>query len=152
MNCYYHPEREPVGACVNCGQMVCAECRVTLAGKVYCNPCADALVTGPATSTGSSWFQRHLNWTMVLAWPAVFAVAFMLGMVVGAIDPYVSSTEIEGMGALTGLVVLSLIWGWALRQKNRSLWWLLLGLFVPFGFIVILCLENKSESKQVSAP
>ena len=89
---------------------------------------------------------------MVLAWPALFAVAFMLGLIMVAIDPSVSSGEIEAMATLPGLVVLSLIWGWALRRKNRSLWWLLLGIFVPFGFIVLLCLENKSESKQVPAP
>ena len=152
MNCYYHPEREPVGACVTCGQMVCAECRVTLAGKVYCNPCADALVTRPATSTDSSWFQRHLNWTMVLVFLGALLINFVVGLIVTSANPFVHYSDLEALGFVIGLAILIPGWGWALKKKNRSLWWLLMGLFVPFGFIVLLCLENKSESKQVSAP
>ena len=41
MNCAYHPTVEAVAACVNCGRLVCAECKVVLGGKIYCNPCAD---------------------------------------------------------------------------------------------------------------
>ena len=41
MKCVYHPEVDAVGACVSCGSGVCDACRVTLAGKLYCQACAD---------------------------------------------------------------------------------------------------------------
>ena len=44
MKCAYHPEVDAVGACVNCGRLVCAECKVELEGKIYCNPCAERIL------------------------------------------------------------------------------------------------------------
>jgi hypothetical protein len=41
MQCAYHPDREPVGACVSCGRLICVECKALLGGKIYCTPCAD---------------------------------------------------------------------------------------------------------------
>lgn len=41
MQCAYHPDREPVGACVECGRLICIECKTTLRGKYYCQNCAD---------------------------------------------------------------------------------------------------------------
>ena len=48
MKCAYHPEREVVGACVDCGRLVCAECKVELGGKIYCNACAEKILLGKA--------------------------------------------------------------------------------------------------------
>jgi hypothetical protein len=41
MQCAYHPDREPVGACVICGRLICIECKAVIGGKIYCSPCAD---------------------------------------------------------------------------------------------------------------
>jgi hypothetical protein len=43
MQCAYHPNREPVGACVACGKLICVECKAVLGGKYYCTPCADKI-------------------------------------------------------------------------------------------------------------
>lgn len=43
MRCAYHPECEPVGACVACGRLICVECKAMLGGKIYCTPCADKI-------------------------------------------------------------------------------------------------------------
>ena len=40
-NCSYHPDKEAVGACVNCDKMICAECKVMLHEKYYCQRCAN---------------------------------------------------------------------------------------------------------------
>ena len=44
--CAYHSNREAVGACVNCGKLVCEECKTALRGKTYCNPCANDIYLG----------------------------------------------------------------------------------------------------------
>lgn len=42
-DCSYHPGKDAVGACVNCGKMVCQACRTELQDRVYCQPCANKL-------------------------------------------------------------------------------------------------------------
>jgi tetratricopeptide (TPR) repeat protein len=99
-----------------------------------------------------NWFERHLNWTMVLALVGVYGVNFINGLMAGLSAHYVSYFTWFDIGLMIiSLAILALVWGWALRRKNRSLWWLPLGLFVPFGFIVLLCLENKSLIHDASA-
>ena len=43
MKCEYHPEAEAVGICVNCGRVVCADCKLMLANRTYCQACADRI-------------------------------------------------------------------------------------------------------------
>ena len=92
MKCTYHPEIDAVGACANCGRLICAECKVVLGEKTYCKPCADKLskVT-PISHEASSpnWFQRHLNWTVVLVGvPVSYAAGAICGLLAWLIDPY----------------------------------------------------------------
>jgi hypothetical protein len=47
--CAYHSNREAVGACVNCGKLICEECKTLLAGKTYCNTCANEIYLGQAS-------------------------------------------------------------------------------------------------------
>jgi hypothetical protein len=65
-DCSYHPGKDAVGACVNCGKMVCLACRTELQERVYCQPCAnklfmaksDAVVTpaAPVITSVSGWW------------------------------------------------------------------------------------------------
>ncbi len=50
-SCAYHPEREAVGVCVNCGRLICPECKIALGEKLYCNPCADKMFTRKAETS-----------------------------------------------------------------------------------------------------
>lgn len=61
---------------------------------------------------------------------------------------YISDMEtFFAIGALVNyFAVLGVVWGWALRKKNRSLWWLLLGMLVPFGWIALLSLDDRSRA------
>jgi len=99
---------------------------------------------------GKSWFERHLNWTMVLAWVGAYVVNFIIGFMIALSNPYISYGELFGIGLIIASAILAPVWGWTLRKKNRSLWWLPLGLFVPFGFVVLMCLENKSLNHDAS--
>ena len=97
-----------------------------------------------------SWFERHLNWTMVFGMLGAYLAVFVVDLIIILSDPYVSDVALSVIGLIITLVVLIPVWGWALRKKNRSLWWLPLGLFVPFGFIVLLCLENRNETSKLA--
>jgi phage shock protein PspC (stress-responsive transcriptional regulator) len=39
VNCQVHPDREAVAGCISCGNLVCADCDVLVAGKHHCKPC-----------------------------------------------------------------------------------------------------------------
>lgn len=54
VTCAYHKRVDAVGACVNCGKLVCDECKVTLKGKIYCNPCVEELFAEKAPVAASS--------------------------------------------------------------------------------------------------
>ena len=43
MDCAYHSGKEAAAACVNCGKLICIECKTELAGKKYCPPCANEI-------------------------------------------------------------------------------------------------------------
>lgn len=150
MNCAYHPEVDAIGACVNCGRLICAECKVVLGEKIYCNPCADKLfaeASTPVKAKELNWFQRHLNWTVILTVVALYPLDFVIGLLLYSIDPYMAEETVEGIAVLiaviVNLAVLFLVGAWALKRKARNLWHLL-WLIVPFGLIIFLCLENKS--------
>jgi hypothetical protein len=119
-----------------------------------CYKCGVRVVGGlEAGLQEMNWFQRHLNWTVLLALVGSYALglmaAFAVGVAIGVADPYVSLEAAGAAGGVTGVVVYLAIlvptWGWVLRRKNRSLWWLLLALFVPFGWIAMFVLENQSR-------
>jgi hypothetical protein len=76
-----------------------------------------------------NWFQRHLNWT--------WALAYLLWFVINAYarDPFGILWWLSLVAAVFWLIVS----GWVIKQKGRSLWWILLApVFSP------LWLRNKS--------
>jgi len=88
-----------------------------------------------------NWFQRHLNWTVILS-----------GVATNVLLLVIAFTESESLfWVIYSLCIIALfvVAGWALRQKNRSLWWLFI-FFVPFGWIVFLCLENRRHLIELS--
>ena len=133
--------------CSNCGAPttplteMCVKCGVRVVERVE------------AGLQKMNWFQRHLNWTVVLAWLLAFVVSFIVGLgvffAIAVAYPYISYETLEGASYLAalvaGLAVLLPTWGWVLKRKNRSLWWLLLVFLVPFGWIAMFALENRSR-------
>jgi hypothetical protein len=82
-DCSYHPGKDAVGACVNCGKMVCLACRTELQDRVYCQPCANKLfvsksdvqvsapVTPPIESVSGAWWLLPIFFTWLgglIAW------------------------------------------------------------------------------------
>jgi len=85
-----------------------------------------------------NWFERHLNWTMVLAWVGGCVIVFIVAFLIALAAPYVPEDELYVIGMLISLVVSLAVGYWVLRKKNRSLWWLLLS-----GWGSPLWLQNK---------
>jgi hypothetical protein len=97
-----------------------------------------------------NWFKRHLHWTIVIVFLGAGLASFVGQMAVVAFDPWVSDEALYAAGLPIALVVLSLGWGWVLRQKRRSLWWLPLALFVPLGWVALFALEDMSQASELS--
>lgn len=91
-----------------------------------------------------SWFERHLNWTMVFAWVGALLVTPFVWVAMEMIAPQSMS---EGSTAIAQIVVVYAVsigvGSWVLRKKNRSMWWLLL-----CGGVWFLFVSNKSTIAQ----
>ena len=133
--------------CPNCGKEVSEDTK-------FCPHCGKRLIETQGEQTAisawrkelgggtqgkrMSWFERHLNWTMVLAWVGAGVIAFIVGFLAGLADPYVSEDALGGIGFIIELIVSILVGRWVLRKKNRSMWWLLIS-----GSPLFLLLSNK---------
>jgi hypothetical protein len=115
-----------------------------------------------------NWFQRHLNWSLFLA---VFVLPSIIGGIFFIIlfsVFYSAYSSMSAMGvedpdiiienlfynSMSASVIYLFVWlavtvfifvavWWYLGQKARSKWFMLL-IFVPFGFIFLLLLENRA--------
>ena len=99
-----------------------------------------------------NWFKRHLNWTIAFAWIAPCFVLFALGVAVETLPREACVGYVVGFGGPLLFLVVGLLglWVslWVLGQKNRSAWWMLF-LWLPFGFVVLLALDNHSRQSGV---
>ena len=152
MNCYYHPDREAVGMCVSCGKPICAECKVMLGEKFYCNPCAEKMLSGKAeigaTVVGNTSGQGSLavipreiqgwNWgAFLLNWIWAIGNSVWLGLL--ALIPYVGFVMAIVLG------VKGSEWAWQRkkwdsiehfkRTQRKWAWW---GLGVVIAVLVIV--------------
>ncbi len=153
MKCTYHPDREAVGACVNCGRLICGECKTINDNKSYCATCSaklfqatptvDKIVPELEQMAKPNWFRRHLNWVAFLALVAQYPLIIAVEALILFINPRISTETVNAIAfVVAGLSVL-VISGWVLVEKNRSLWYLP-WLAIPLGWIVFLFLENHS--------
>ena len=107
-------------------------------------------------ATGENWYRRHLNWTWVFVQLAVGLIGFFIiaifvsGLFVsGTMLPseesiFASVSVIQIIVLVLQMIAMFGIGAWVLKRKKRVLAWLLIFL-VPFGWIVFLCLENRSQ-------
>jgi hypothetical protein len=77
-----------------------------------------------------NWFQRHLNWTWVFT--------YLIWWYLNGTAIYEESATANVL-SLVALIFLTIVSGWVIKRKGRSLWWILLTpIFSP------LWLKNKS--------
>jgi ribosomal protein S27AE len=120
-------------SCPKCGSMV-------IFGSAFCGRCGNALSWQQQTTTqpnyqqqnSMNWFQRHLNWTFVLSFFSMFVLASIIGLIVGIANLKFNDKSLDAIAEIACGIVLLTVGGWVLKQKGRSLWWLLLvGWFSP---------------------
>ncbi len=99
-----------------------------------------------------NWLKRHLHWSLVLGWVIPIALwylaIFITSQVASAQQQILDETvwlDIYYVFVMAYVVWLLVLVGWVLRQKGRSLGWLLL-LFVPFGWLAPFMLDNRRNS------
>ena len=106
-------------------------------------------------STAALSYHTYLEFAafgMLFGMSVASIVGATIYVVVVAIEVmvYGGLIELVVMGIIITLAIIILVWRFALRRKNRSLWWIPLGIFVPFGWIVLLCLKNKKLTHDAS--
>jgi hypothetical protein len=87
-----------------------------------------------------NWFKRHLNWTYFISW------LFCAGLVEGG--RLVAETD-RLMGLIevwVGVILLLVVSIWVVKQKGRSLAWMLF-IFLGILPIIVLCLSNKNTTE-----
>ncbi len=131
--------------CSNCGKEVsedtkfCPQCGKPLTDTHSEQAAISALykeVSGAKQRTHINWFERHLNWTMVLAWASMHLISLAVIFIAGLTDIDVSLLT---MAYIVGLLAPIPVACWVLRKKSRSMWWLL----ISWSYFFLL-LSNKS--------
>jgi uncharacterized membrane protein YeaQ/YmgE (transglycosylase-associated protein family) len=93
-----------------------------------------------------NWFERHLNWTLILSWIICIPIYGALGsVVVYRIEP--GGGVVSG---IVGVIFLGLfLWTavWVVKQKNQSLLWLFILILPILGVILLLVLDNRQQRK-----
>jgi tetratricopeptide (TPR) repeat protein len=96
-------------------------------GKMNATDSANSVEPKPQPPTKKmNWFERHLNWTMVLAWLSTYVISFILASLLILIDPYMLDDIFFTIIVIANLAVVIAVGQWVLRKKNRSLAWLLI--------------------------
>jgi len=88
-----------------------------------------------------NWFRQHINWTFFLAW--LVGIALYLSTIPVMVNS--EGPEIFILFYSLFILWLLLVGGWFLKQKGRSLWYLLMLPFLrEIGVIIFLSLENRT--------
>jgi hypothetical protein len=127
-DCSYHPGKEAVGACINCGKMVCLACRTELQEKVYCQPCANKLfvnkaeiVTAPAAPTAPAVQHVSGAWWLLVILPFLFGGwSWIGGLIAWAVNKNKDPKKSKSM----------LIWGIVLSVVALIFWVVIIILLV----------------------
>jgi hypothetical protein len=101
-----------------------------------------------------NWFRRHLNWTWILAQLAIFLISFAFMCVLAIVIIHSPAFNI-GYVFTGASMLINMVWiltivtafgvgAWVLKEKDRSLAWLLI-IPIPFGWFFFLMLDNRNN-------
>ena len=127
---------EDMDFCPECGQRIMHQNGQTVATPIQ------AELVGTEHYIHKNWFERHLNWAMVLTWLSMLLVIYLIGIFIALIDPSFTEAAAEGLGYILGFILPLPVAVWVLKKKKRSLWWLLIS-----GSPFFLLITNKSHTQ-----
>ena len=96
-----------------------------------------------------NWFERHLNWTLLLdllGSPILVYGLILLSALILSFGGYLAGGLLIIILAFVAAGTSWWVIIWVIRQKRRSLGHLFWAL-IPFGFIAWFLLQNRSEMR-----
>ena len=129
MKCYYHPEREIVATCTQCGKGLCKEC-ASKWEPALCNECAHDLI-----EQKRAYLKRAISSGIVI---------FAIGTIIGLIS-FIQSGDIRmlGGGLIYGYFLAGVPNGWNILTRLQPSIFIVLpvvGWLFYFGFKFFLSL------------
>jgi len=119
MKCYYHPDKDAVGTCVQCGKTACRECIDDLGGALLCKGCQ--ALAREAESHEEQLDISRAKKSIKRSWIITSVVSFFLivGLILPA-DPKQNPGAQKLALSLFGIYwVWSAFWGWKVVWP----WW-----------------------------
>jgi hypothetical protein len=88
VRCVHHPQREGVGICVQCRQVICAECSTRVDGMNYCVRCLEQAAARPRAATPAG--PRPVGAGLLLLGSSMVSVGLfvLLGMLLAAVRQF----------------------------------------------------------------
>lgn len=115
-------------------QYKCSQCgAIVYYGVKFCSYCGRQLSWVKSRQLHKNWFKKHLNLTYFTCLTPALYLLIVLGFI-----------ENSATGYIIWIIILMLSSLWILRQKGRSLGFLLLVFFVTIvGIPTVFCLSNQ---------
>lgn len=128
-------------------EYLCPQCKLPVTcGTNFCVDCGARFTWQQQTTKHTNWFARHCNWVLILEWLGVPTIIVFIAGIIHSYYPFDFSNGILVFSFIMITLILFLATAsWMLKVKNRSLWNLFYLLLGVIGFIILLCLENKTD-------
>lgn len=116
MKCYYHPNRDAVGTCSQCGKAACRDCIEDIGGALLCKDCITAVEETVAAEDEATTkkAKRSIVWSWVIT---VVVSFFLIPMIFDAKD--ISTIVKTGLSLFAIYFIWSTYWGWKVVWP----WW-----------------------------
>lgn len=140
MKCYYHPEKDAVGTCSQCGKAACRDCIDDVGGALLCKDCmamARQTVVAEEEAAGKK-ARRSIIWSWVVTVTVSF---FLIPLIFEQAD--IPAIGKMGLSLFAVYAIWSTYWGWKVVWP----WWRELlgkiGCFLianPMTWIIVIAL------------
>jgi len=147
MKCYYHPEKDAVGTCSQCGKAACRDCIEDVGGALLCKDCMamawQEMVAEKEEAVKEA--KRSIMWSWIVT--TIFSLCWISILILGLI--------LEGdvsIGSIISIILLSLLgiyaswsmyWGWKVVWPWWIEFWNRIGCFLiasPVTWVIVTCL------------
>ncbi len=105
------------------------------------------------------WLNKHLNWTVILGFVVSFVAGYIIDIILiltlssdSGFNPFRTTQTWDLLSFISVMIMIVIpavvglnIAEWTLKKKHRSGWWVLILFVLVVGWVIFLCLENRSE-------